>query len=69
MVYVYGWGGIGRTRTVIGCHFVRHGHPGDETLAALVAMWKVVDKHQRRPQSPETRRRSVGCGSGWRVMG
>ena len=54
VVYVHCWGGIGRTGTVVGCHLVRHGLSGDEALAALATMWKVVDKHYRRPDSPET---------------
>jgi len=54
VVYVHCWGGIGRTGTVVGCHLVRHGLNGDEALAALATMWKVVDKHYRRPNSPET---------------
>lgn len=54
VVYVHCWGGIGRTGTVVGCHLVRHGLTGDEALAALADMWKVVDKYHRRPQSPET---------------
>jgi protein-tyrosine phosphatase len=54
VVYVHCWGGIGRTGTVVGCHLVRHGLTGDEALAALADMWKVVDKFHRRPNSPET---------------
>ncbi len=54
VVYVHCWGGIGRTGTVVGCHLVRHGLTGDEALAALAEMWTTVDKHYRRPQSPET---------------
>ena len=54
VVYVHCWGGIGRTGTVVGCHLVRHGLTGDEALAALAAMYRVVDKYYRRPQSPET---------------
>ena len=54
VVYVHCWGGIGRTGTVVGCHLVRHGLTGDEALAALSEMWTTVDKHYRRPQSPET---------------
>ena len=54
VVYVHCWGGIGRTGTVVGCHLVRHGLTGDEALAALAEMWTTVDKHYRRPHSPET---------------
>jgi hypothetical protein len=53
-VYVHCWGGIGRTGTVIGCYFVRHGMDGETALSTLATLWHGVEKYHRRPQSPET---------------
>jgi len=53
-VYVHCWGGVGRTGTVIGCWFVRHGATGEEALARLRGLWRGMEKIHRRPDSPET---------------
>ena len=53
-VYVHCWGGIGRTGTVVGCWFVRHGMTGDEALAAIAERWKGMEKRYRQPRSPQT---------------
>ena len=53
-VYVHCWGGVGRTGTVIGCHFVRHGLVGAEALRRLAELWQVVEKRHRKPHTPET---------------
>jgi len=37
-VYVHCLGGIGRTGTVVGCHLVRQGAPGDAALATICAL-------------------------------
>ena len=39
-VYVYCWGGIGRTSTAVGCWLVRHGMTGDEALAEIAERWQ-----------------------------
>ena len=54
VVYVHCWGGIGRTGTVVGCWFVRHGYSGSDALAQLAELWRGVEKSRRRPRSPET---------------
>ena len=54
IVYVHCWGGIGRTGTVVGCHFVRTGHSGHSALQELATRWSGVEKFYRRPESPET---------------
>jgi predicted protein tyrosine phosphatase len=53
-VYLHCWGGIGRTGTVVGCWFVRHGLDGDAALAAVMERYATVEKAARRPRSPET---------------
>ncbi|MBX3010909.1 MAG: dual specificity protein phosphatase family protein [Caldilineaceae bacterium] len=53
-VYVHCWGGVGRTGTVVGCHFVRHGMGGDEALNEVARLWQDVAKRDRHPHSPET---------------
>lgn len=57
-VYVHCWGGIGRTGTVIGCHFVRRGHPGDAALAEVARLYGTVSGKKRAlyPDSPQTAR-------------
>jgi protein-tyrosine phosphatase len=45
-VYVHCWGGIGRTGTVIGCYWVRHGMTGAAALQAV--------EQRRHTHSPET---------------
>ena len=54
-VYVHCWGGIGRTGTVVGCWFVRHGRTGDEALAQIAQRWRGMEKRYRQPRSPQTR--------------
>ena len=53
-VYVHCWGGIGRTGTVVGCWFVRHGMTGDEALAQIAERWRGMEKAYRHPRSPQT---------------
>ena len=53
-VYVHCWGGIGRTGTVVGCWFVRHGMTGDEALAQIAERWQGMEKAIRHPRSPQT---------------
>ena len=53
-VYMHCWGGIGRTGTVVGCWFVRHGRTGDEALAEIAERWQSMDKAIRHPRSPQT---------------
>ena len=53
---VHCWGGIGRTGTVVGCHYVQHhGLTGEEALARIAAEWQTVAKVDRFPTSPQTR--------------
>lgn len=59
--YVHCWGGIGRTGTVVGCWFSRHGHSGVDALSKLEARWKKCSKSAFR-KSPETDRQR------WYVM-
>ena len=53
-VYLHCWGGIGRTGTVVGCWFVRHGRTGEGALAQIAEWWRGMEKSYRRPHSPET---------------
>jgi protein-tyrosine phosphatase len=53
-VYVHCWGGVGRTGTVVGCHFVRSGLDGKTALAKLAELWRTVEKCDWCPDSPET---------------
>ena len=53
-VYVHCWGGVGRTGTVVGCWFVRHGQSGDEALRTIAERWRHMQKADRAPCSPET---------------
>lgn len=55
ITYVHCWGGVGRTGTVVGCYFSRHGLRGDKALDKLSDLWLDVEKRYRLPQSPETR--------------
>lgn len=48
-VYVHCWGGIGRTGTVIGCWYVRHGASGDEALDRIRQSRAGIER-----ESPET---------------
>lgn len=53
-VYVHCWGGIGRTGTVVGCWFVRHGFTGDQALEEIAKRWLWMEKAIRFPRSPQT---------------
>jgi hypothetical protein len=53
-VYVHCWGGVGRTGTVVGCHLVRRGLDGAAALQRLERLWRVVQKRDRKPVTPET---------------
>jgi hypothetical protein len=57
-VYVHCWGGIGRTGTVVGCHFVRRGHSGDAALAEVARLYLTMSRKKTRqfPDSPQTDR-------------
>lgn len=52
-VYVHCWGGHGRTGTVVGCWLVRHGHRGDEALAAMES-FRRHDPYLRANPAPQT---------------
>ena len=52
-VYLHCWGGIGRTGTVVGCWFSRHGEQGESALEALSSKWQHCEKSATR-ESPET---------------
>lgn len=52
---VHCWGGIGRTGTVVGCHYVQHhGLSGEEALARIAREWTTVEKVKYYPTSPQT---------------
>ena len=55
-VYVHCWGGVGRTGTVVGCHFVRHGCSGPNALDRIARLWRTMsaDKRASFPESPQT---------------
>ena len=52
-VYVHCFGGVGRTGTIVGCWFVRHGRSGDEALERLAELWRDCPKSSRHPRSPQ----------------
>jgi len=53
---VHCWGGIGRTGTVVGCHYVQHhGLSGEDALARIADEWQHVAKVKYHPVSPQTR--------------
>jgi len=54
--YVHCWGGVGRTGTVVACHFVEHGLAPQEALDKLASLWTHMSeqKRMRYPQSPQT---------------
>ena len=57
VVYVHCWGGVGRTGTVVGCHFVRGGCSGDEALERVAQHWSTMsaEKLLFHPEgSPQT---------------
>ncbi len=49
-------GGIGRTGTVVGCHYVRGGMTGTEALAELATRWATAEQSSKPwgIRSPET---------------
>ena len=53
-VYLHCWGGIGRTGTVVGCWFVRHGMTGDDALEQIAQRWPGMKKSFFYPRSPQT---------------
>lgn len=53
-VYVHCWGGRGRTGTVIGCWLVRHGLSGEDALARIMHLRRVLPDYERQQPSPET---------------
>ncbi len=53
MVYVHCWGGIGRTGTIVGCYFARHGTTGQPALDQLRQHWRHCTKSGTK-QCPET---------------
>ena len=53
-VFVYCWGGLGRTGTVVGCWHVSHGPKPAEVLARIAAARKGTRKAGRPgPETPE----------------
>jgi protein-tyrosine phosphatase len=53
-IYLHCWGGIGRTGTVVGCYFVRHGKMGEKALELIVHLREdIVDAFRRSPESDE----------------
>ncbi|MFW5952203.1 MAG: protein-tyrosine phosphatase family protein [Gemmatimonadota bacterium] len=55
LAYVHCWGGTGRTGTVVGCHYRRHGASGEEALMEVRRRWSTMEKAPMRPNgSPET---------------
>ena len=56
-VYVHCWGGVGRTGTVVGCWLVRHGKTGDEAVAEVNRLFRLMTPKKlarHRTGSPET---------------
>ena len=53
-VYVYCWGGIGRTGTVAGYWLRRHGASGDAALDQVARLFATMEKAPFRGDSPET---------------
>ena len=59
--YLHCWGGVGRTGTVVGCWFVRHGMTGDDALGRVQALFntmsaqKVADHPEGSPQTARQR--------------
>ena len=52
-LYIHCWGGVGRTGTVVGCWFRRHGCSATEALARVAALFGKLPKSAYR-KSPET---------------
>lgn len=57
MVYLHCRGGIGRTGTVIGCYFSRHGHEGQAALKKLERLFDgyIKSSYARSPETAEQR--------------
>jgi hypothetical protein len=53
-VYIHCWGGVGRTGTVVGCYFVRHGMSPQKALERVNAMYKTRPHDYFLVRSPET---------------
>ncbi len=53
MAYVHCWGGIGRTRVIVGCWLVRHGFEGQARLDRLHELWRRYPRSVHR-ESPKT---------------
>jgi hypothetical protein len=53
-VYVHCWGGIGRTGLVVACWLQEYGRDARDALDELAERWQTVEKHHRKPNSPET---------------
>jgi protein-tyrosine phosphatase len=57
-VYVHCWGGIGRTGMVVGCWLVRHGMSGEEALAEVGRLFRLMSPSKVRSHqqwgSPQT---------------
>lgn len=66
-VYVHCWGGVGRTGTVVGCHFIRQGMSAQEALAQLDALYRTRPKDPYLRTSPETAEQFEFVHS-WREM-
>lgn len=54
MIYLYCWGGIGRTGTIVGCWLSRHGYTGENALHQLNKLWQECPKSSYR-NSPESK--------------
>ncbi len=55
LVYLHCWGGTGRTGTVIGCYYRRHGRSHDEALTELRSRWGTMAKAPFKKGTPDTR--------------
>jgi hypothetical protein len=53
-VYLHCVGGIGRTGTTVGCHFIRHGLKPGQALLHLNELYKSAAQSLLAPNSPES---------------
>ena len=53
-VYIHCWGGVGRTGTVVGCYFVRHGMTAKKALERVNTLYKTRPHDYFLHTSPET---------------
>jgi ADP-ribosylglycohydrolase len=53
-VYLHCRAGVGRTGTVLGCHFVRHGLQNEAALDRLAELWQQSERSRHIPLIPET---------------